>query len=609
MTTPQQPWRIRERLLGLDRKHKRLLQVTVDIMIVWLALWLAFYLRLTDFSAIQPFGGHAWLFIIAPIVSIPIFITKGFYRAVIRYVDHQANLIIFEGVTIATILLGIAIYLGPQLPTVPRSVIFIYWLLMLVMVGGLRMVMRSFFNHGAFHLTSFLPFFKSPPPKKSDQRKKVLIYGAGHSGNQLLNAIRMGTEMRVIGFIDDNPNLVGRVIAGILVYGPGDMVQLIQDKKIKKVLLAIPTATRARRLEIINALTPHQILVRTIPGMMDLVSGKIKVQDLRDVDITDLLGRDPVAPDQDLFEQCVKSQVVMITGAGGSIGSELCRQIVRLQPKAIILYEHSEFALYDIHREISTYAHDNQLNLEVIPILGSIRNQRRLSDVMNGWGVDTVYHAAAYKHVPMVEHNIAEGVKNNIIGTLYAAQAAILAKVKNFVLISTDKAVRPTNIMGSSKRMAELVLQALAHEKSPVLYRTESNQAIPNETRFTMVRFGNVLGSSGSVIPLFRKQINQGGPITVTHPEITRYFMTIPEAAQLVIQAGSMGQGGDVFVLDMGEPVKILDLAKKMVNLSGLTIKSEDKLDGDIEISFSGLRPGEKLYEDHESSRKHATLK
>ena len=591
-------WRIRERLLALDRRHKRLLQVVVDIMIVWLALWLAFYLRLADFSAIHPFGGHAWLFAIAPLVSIPIFITKGFYRAVIRYVDYQANTVIFEGVTIATTLLGIAIYLGPQLPAVPRSVIFIYWLLLLVMMGGLRMLMRSYFNHGVFRLTQFLPFYNAPAPKKNDKLKNVLIYGAGHSGNQLLTAIRMGKDMRVVGFVDDNPNLSGRVIAGIPVYSPDNMAQVIQSNKVKKVLLAIPTATRARRLEIINALTPHKVLVRTVPGMMDLVSGKIKVQDLREVDIADLLGRDPVAPDMALFEQCVKAQVVMVTGAGGSIGSELCRQIVRLQPKALILFEHSEFALYDIHREITTYAHDKQLNLEIIPILGSIRNQRRLFDVMSGWKVDTVYHAAAYKHVPMVEYNIAEGVKNNIAGTLYAAQAAIRAKVKNFVLISTDKAVRPTNIMGSSKRMAELVLQALALEKSPVLYKAETDKPFANQTRFTMVRFGNVLGSSGSVIPLFRKQIRDGGPLTVTHPEITRYFMTIPEAAQLVIQAGSMGQGGDVFVLDMGAPVKILDLAKKMIELSGLTVKSKDKADGDIEINFSGLRPGEKLYEE-----------
>jgi len=589
---------LRERLLGLNRSQKRGLQLAADVAIIWLALWLAFYLRLDNMALIQPFGGHAWLFIMAPLVALPIFITKGFYRAVMRFVGYQASVAIFEGVTIATIMLGIVIYIGPNHPPVPRGVIFIYWLLLLVMTGGLRMLMRSYFNRGSLRLTQFIPFYNGNPIDKDDKRKKVLIYGAGHSGNQLLTAIRMGNEMRVVGFIDDNPDLIGRVIAGVPIFDPTNLGGIIIATEAQEVLLAIPSATRARRLQIINALAPYKVLVRTVPGMMDLVSGKIKVQDLREVDIADLLGRDPVAPNMALFEQCVKQQVVMVTGAGGSIGSELCRQIVHLQPRVLILFEHSEFALYDIHREISIFARNKQLDLQVVPILGSIRNQSRLFDIMSGWKVDTVYHAAAYKHVPMVEHNIAEGVRNNIFGTLYTAQSAIRAYVKNFVLISTDKAVRPTNIMGSTKRMAELVLQALARESSPVLFNAEEYGRFTNQTRFTMVRFGNVLGSSGSVIPLFRKQISAGGPLTVTHPDITRYFMTIPEAAQLVIQAGSMGKGGDVFVLDMGEPVKIIDLAKKMIQLSGLTVKSKDNPAGDIEVKFSGLRPGEKLYEE-----------
>lgn len=589
---------LRDRLLGLNRTQKRILQLAADVAIIWLALWLAFYLRLDNTALIEPFSGHAWLFMMAPLVSLPVFITKGFYRAVMRFVGYQASVAIFEGVTIATIMLGIVIYIGPNTPAVPRSVIFIYWLLMLVMVGGLRMLMRSYFNCGSLRLSQFIPFYNGNHVDKDDKRRKVLIYGAGHSGNQLLTAIRMGSEMRVVGFIDDNPDLVGRVIAGVPIFDPTNLGGVIIATEAQKVLLAIPSATRSRRLQIINALAPYKVLVRTVPGMMDLVSGKIKVQDLREVDIADLLGRDPVAPNMALFEQCVKQQVVMVTGAGGSIGSELCRQIVHLQPKVLILFEHSEFALYDIHREISLFVRNKQLDLQVVPILGSIRNQSRLFDVMSGWKVDTVYHAAAYKHVPMVEHNIAEGVRNNIFGTLYTAQSAIRAHVKNFVLISTDKAVRPTNIMGSTKRMAELVLQALARESTPVLFGAEKHGRFPNQTRFTMVRFGNVLGSSGSVIPLFRKQINAGGPLTVTHPDITRYFMTIPEAAQLVIQAGSMGKGGDVFVLDMGEPVKIIDLAKKMIQLSGLTVKSKENPAGDIEIKFSGLRPGEKLYEE-----------
>jgi FlaA1/EpsC-like NDP-sugar epimerase len=331
---------------------------------------------------------------------------------------------------------------------------------------------------------------------------------------------------------------------------------------------------------------------------MDLASGRVKVDDIQEVDIADLLGRDPVPAQEDLLERCIKGKIVLVTGAGGSIGSELCRQIMKLAPTTLLLFEHSEFNLYSILSELELQATRESLNMRLLPILGSVRNEQKLVDVMQTWKVDTVYHAAAYKHVPLVEHNIAEGVMNNVIGTLNTAQAALQTGVSNFVLISTDKAVRPTNVMGSTKRLAELILQALSHEVAPVLYNEKSNVSRVNKTRFTMVRFGNVLGSSGSVIPLFHKQIKTGGPITVTHPHITRYFMTIPEAAQLVIQAGSMGQGGDVFVLDMGEPVKIVDLAVKMVHLSGLSLRSEKNPHGDIDIEFSGLRPGEKLYEE-----------
>ena len=373
---------------------------------------------------------------------------------------------------------------------------------------------------------------------------------------------------------------------------------MISDTGASEILLAIPSATRARRREVLADLEHHPLHVRSVPGFMDLASGRVKVEDLQEVDIADLLGRDSVAPDEGLLARCIHGKVVLVTGAGGSIGSELSRQILQLAPAILILLDHSEYSLYAIHRELAQQVNEQALRLDLIPILGSVGNTHRLLDVMRTWNVDTVYHAAAYKHVPMVEHNIAEGVLNNVMGTLHCAQAAIQAGVSHFVLISTDKAVRPTNIMGSTKRLAEMALQALSQEAAPVLYGQPAGVNQVNRTRFTMVRFGNVLGSSGSVIPLFREQIRRGGPVTVTHPQITRYFMTIPEAAQLVLQAGSMGLGGDVFVLDMGAPIKIAELAEKMIHLSGLSVRSERNPGGDIAIQFTGLRPGEKLYEE-----------
>ena len=366
----------------------------------------------------------------------------------------------------------------------------------------------------------------------------------------------------------------------------------------QEILLAIPSSNRVRRREILGFLEGFPLHVRSVPGFMDLASGRVKVDDIQEVDVADLLGRDSVPAQSGLLEQCIKNQTILVTGAGGSIGSELCRQIVALKPTTLLLFEHSEFNLYNILSELEQRIARESLPIKLLPILGSVRNQEKLLDVMKTWRVDTVYHTAAYKHVPMVEHNIAEGVLNNVIGTLYTAQAAVQAGVENFVLISTDKAVRPTNVMGSTKRLAELTLQALSREVAPVMFGDVANVSQVNKTRFTMVRFGNVLGSSGSVIPLFHKQIKSGGPLTVTHPKITRYFMTIPEAAQLVIQAGSMGQGGDVFVLDMGEPVKIVELAEKMIHLSGFSVRSDKNQQGDISIEFSGLRPGEKLYEE-----------
>jgi FlaA1/EpsC-like NDP-sugar epimerase len=593
---PQKALGVRERLLALPRSHKRLLQIVIDILLIWVALWLAFYLRLDDALAISPFHGHAWLFIAAPLVSVPVFARFGLYRAVMRYVGYQTLMTIGFAVTASAAVLGLCILLYADPPAmVPRSIAVIYWLLTLMLIGGLRLVMRQYFRK-PHNNTDIATAMRQSRGRRRDVR--VAIYGAGDAGNQLLMALRLGNERRAVAFIDDNLELSGRVMAGLPVYAPADLERLMKNTHATEVLLAIPSAPRCRHAEIINFLAPYPVKVRTIPGFMDLASGRVQVQDLREVDITDLLGRDPVQPHVELFERCIRGQVVLVTGAGGSIGSELCRQIVTSGPRSLILFEQCEFNLYSVHVELEALIRSRGLDVELIPVLSSVRNEDRLLDVMSIWEVDTVYHAAAYKHVPMVERNISEGIINNVYGTLYAAQAAMRAGVKNFVLISTDKAVRPTSTMGSSKRLAELVLQALAKQATVQLYGDEDGGAIANPTRFTMVRFGNVLGSSGSVIPRFREQIRSGGPLTVTHPDITRYFMTIPEAAQLVIQAGAMGQGGDVFVLDMGEPVKIRDLAANMILLSGLTVRSAQNPRGDISIEFVGLRPGEKLYEE-----------
>ncbi|HEY9280706.1 MAG TPA: nucleoside-diphosphate sugar epimerase/dehydratase [Eoetvoesiella sp.] len=588
---------LRLRLLALPTGQKRMLQITIDIALIWLTLWLAFYLRLGDAAKIEPFTGHAWLFALAPAIALPLYVRFGLYRAVMRYVGSQALASIAYATTISTLLLAIIIELyGDSSTLIPHSVPVIYWMLSLLFIGGLRLAMRHYFSSTSHYLNT-LPFIHAPVAGQRSQ-VRVAIYGAGAAGNQLLTALRIGQGMLPVAFIDDNPALAGRVMNGLTVYATKDMDRLLRETQIQEVLLAIPSVSRCRRNEIINALAPYPLYVRTVPGFMDLASGRVQVQDLREVDVTDLLGRDPVQPHPDLFERCIREQIVMVTGAGGSIGAELCRQIVRIGPTTLVLFEQSEFNLYSIQQELDAYVCENVLNIRIIPILGSVRDHERLFNAMTALKVNTVYHAAAYKHVPMVERNIAEGVINNVFGTLNSAQAAMQAGVNNFVLISTDKAVRPSNIMGSTKRLAELVLQALATESMPRLYGKHSDTSPVNRTRFTMVRFGNVLGSSGSVIPLFRDQIRSGGPVTVTHPDITRYFMTIPEAAQLVIQAGALGQGGDVFVLDMGEPVKIAELARKMIRLSGLSVRSVYDLDGDISIKFTGLRPGEKLYEE-----------
>ena len=585
---------MRAYLLSLSRRHKRALQVITDFLLVWLALWMAFAVRLGIDEMSNPFTQHFWLFLAAPFIAIPLFIHFGMYRAVMRYFGNDALIAIIKAVSLSSLILGVVVYwYSNHQNVVPRSIIFNYWWLSLIMVGGLRLAMRQYFLGDWFTAAQHVPF-----TNRDDGLPRVAIYGAGAAGNQLVAALRMGRAMRPVAFIDDDNSIADRIISGLQVYKPKHIQRMIDATGAQEILLAIPSANRGLRREILGFLEGFPLHVRSVPGFMDLASGRVKVDDIQEVDIADLLGRDAVPAQSDLLEHCIKDQSVLVTGAGGSIGSELCRQILTLQPTTLLLFEHSEFNLYSILSELEQRVARESLSVRLLPILGSVRNQDKLLDVMKTWHVDTVYHAAAYKHVPMVEHNIAEGVLNNVIGTLNTAQAALQAGVANFVLISTDKAVRPTNVMGSTKRLAELTLQALSRELAPVMFGDNTNVSRVNKTRFTMVRFGNVLGSSGSVIPLFHKQIKSGGPLTVTHPKITRYFMTIPEAAQLVIQAGSMGQGGDVFVLDMGEPVKIVELAEKMIHLSGLSVRSDKNPHGDIAIAFSGLRPGEKLYEE-----------
>ena len=571
----------------LPRSAKRLLMLSADIMIIPLALWSAFCLRLGTLS--PDVSAFWWMFPTAPFISIPIFIRMGLYHAVVRFMGTHAMYSVLKGVTLSTLLLATIVLLS-GVKGVPRSVFFIYWGVAVLYIGGSRFLMRSYF----YALTR---------PKKS--HNIYAIYGAGSSGIQLSNALRHGQEAIPVAFIDDDKSLQGSVIHGIKVYTPEMLPKLIEEYGISQILLAMPSVSRARRRAIVEELEPFPVYVRTIPSMVDLVSGNAKVNELHEIDIEDLLGRDQVEPNEELLNLSIRNKNVLVTGAGGSIGSELCRQICRLNPKRLILFEVSEYALYAIERELNNDKEHREI--EIVPLLGNVQNIEELQYVFQLYDIETIYHAAAYKHVPLVEHNIIEGINNNIFGTLNTALAAIDSGVETFVLISTDKAVRPTNIMGASKRFAEIILQALADRNNLLDFGSEATENSKNynkdkivsiKTHFCMVRFGNVLGSSGSVVPLFREQIQTGGPVTVTHPDIIRYFMTIPEAAQLVLQAGAMGDNGDVFVLDMGEPVKIYELAKRMIHLTGLTIKDRYNPEGDISIQVTGLRPGEKLYEE-----------
>ncbi len=524
----------------------------------------AFSLRLGEWY--WPSNDLLWVIAGAPVIAIPIFMLFGLYREIIRYIGFKALWAIVQAISLYALVWGVVGFMT-AVEGIPRSVIIINWTLLLLVIGGSRMIARWLFSEIS--------------KDNNSQCKNVVIYGAGSAGRQLSIALMQSNEYNPVGFIDDAVEIQGHSINDLEIISLDNFECFIDKKGVTEVLLAIPSASRIRRNEIINSLEPYPVLVRSLPGVAELAQGKVKIDDLREVGIKDLLGRDPVTANKELLSLNITEKIVMVTGAGGSIGSELCRQILFLKPKKLILFELSEFALYTIDRELSEIG---MSSVEILPILGSINNRKRLSNIFRHFGVQTIYHAAAYKHVPMVEFNNTEGVTNNVFGTLSCAQVAIDENVETFVLISTDKAVRPTNTMGATKRFAEMILQALSVKQSG--------------TRFTMVRFGNVLGSSGSVIPLFQKQIKDGGPVTVTDADIIRYFMTIPEAVELVIQAGAMGEGGDVFVLDMGKPIRIADLAKKMIHLSGLNVKDETNPDGDIEIKYTGLRPGEKLYEE-----------
>jgi FlaA1/EpsC-like NDP-sugar epimerase len=559
----------------MPRLAKRFIALTLDLSLCVLTVWLAYYLRLGEFISIAGKSdwveGAIWASLASMGLAIPIFITSGLYRAIFRYSGWPALLAVARAIGVYGLLYATLFTIIGR-ADVPRTIGIIQPILLLLFVGASRAFVRIWLGD---QYTSIL---------KRSERLKVLVYGAGNNGRQLVSAMANSHEMQIIGFLDDDDRLQGHMLNGLPIYNPDDLGRLVTTLSISNVLLALPNISRKRRNDILNHIRGAHVSVRTLPSMTDLAQGKVSISDVRELDIDDLLGREPVMPNHILLTKNVHSKVVMVTGAGGSIGSELCRQIFQIGPTKLLLIEQSEFALYSIHKELEEKGADSEVVL--VPLLASVQDEDRMREILSTWRPDTVYHAAAYKHVPLVEHNPAAGIKNNVLGTLYTATAAAENGVTDFVLISTDKAVRPTNVMGASKRLAEMVLQAIAANAKNA------------GTRFCMVRFGNVLDSSGSVVPKFRQQIREGCRITLTHPEVTRYFMTIPEAAQLVIQAGAMAKGGDVFVLDMGQPVRIMDLARRMVELSGLIVRDEQNPDGDIEIDITGLRPGEKLYEE-----------
>ena len=562
---------MKKELLELPRWVKQFAAMLIDVVCALLATWLAFSLRLDEWHTL--IAEQKMAYILAVALSIPIFFQYGVYKTVLRFTGAHTLALMSKAVGIYGVLYFTAIFMLAS-PYIYRSIGLVQPIIMFILMAlarvaaSLALGFRSYGNNGRPVLGT------------------LLIYGAGHSGMQIASALRQSGQYFLAGYIDDSTQYQGSNINGLMVYPPKEIARLIDTHGVTDILLAMPSIDRARRNAILSDLRELQVHVRSLPDLVDLAQGHVTVLDIKELDPDDLLGREPVAPNRELIEKNILGKTVLISGAGGSIGSELCRQILQVGPKQLLLLDHSEYGLYAIESELRTQLNANpQLKTELIPLLGNVRDAERLETIFTKWKIDTVYHAAAYKHVPLVEHNPSEGLQNNVLGTLNLAQTAKKHHTANFVLISTDKAVRPTNVMGATKRFAELVLQALANQEN-------------SGTCFSMVRFGNVLGSSGSVVPLFREQIKAGGPVTLTHAEVTRYFMTIPEAAQLVIQAGAMAKGGEVFVLDMGQPVRIYDLAKRMVELSGLSVKNPETGSGDIEIVVTGLRPGEKLYEE-----------
>ncbi len=548
----------------LPRYIKRLIMLISDIVFIALAVSMT-QMLVTHQWMPHRFTFDNWLILDVLLISIPTFAVLGLYHAIVRFMGEKALLAVLQGTVIAALAYGSCALLQQE----PISLvhIIVFWTLLFIFVGGSRFAVRHTIH--ASH---------------NRHRQSIIIYGAGNTGTQLLKALQGGKNYQTLAFLDDRTALQGSVIDGIKVYSPETLSLLIERQTVQQIFLAMPSISRARKQHIINSLEKYAIHVKTIPNLADIMTGKASIQEVRDIEIEDLLGRDAIEANQTLLDSCIAGKIVLVTGAGGSIGSELCRQILKQAPKKLLLLDSNEYGLYAIEKELIAHQVEIASTTKILSFLASVQDRNSLDRIFSTFRIDTVYHAAAYKHVPMVECNIIEGIKNNIFGTLYTAEAAKKYQVSTFLLISTDKAVRPTNIMGTTKRMAELILQAQI--------------STPAKTIFSMVRFGNVLGSSGSVVPLFREQINMGGPVTVTHPEVIRYFMTVQEAAQLVIQASAMAQGGDVFILDMGEPVKIHDLAKKMIRLMGCEVKNSANPDGDIEIQYTGLRPGEKLFEE-----------
>lgn len=560
-------------LVASPRLFKQFVFGLIDSIVIVFSLWLAYCLRLGVLYS--PTEEQLWIFVTAPLTAVPIFYFFGLYRAITRYLGMRAIWDIVKATALFTIVFAVIVLILKIDEFVPRTIYGILGVLSLIFVGGFRLIIRWWVG---------LYINKQPILGPMKQIPPVIIYGAGESGMQLVAALKLSRQLKPIAFIDDNVSLHKTQINGLVVYAFEKLAQLIEQYHVNEVLLAMPSLSKSKLSKVITKLEPFPVHVRTLPSLSELAEGKIKISDIREVEIADLLGRDKVQPIQSLLNANILNKSVMVTGAGGSIGSELCRQIAKLKPSIVVLFEQNEFSLYEIERELR----QSFPGLTIKPVLGDVSEKKRVKAVCKTFAINTIFHAAAYKHVPMVELNTTEAIRNNIFGTQVCAEVAIEESVDTFVLVSTDKAVRPTNTMGATKRFAELILQAYADEQ-------KSNSIA---TRFTMVRFGNVLGSSGSVVPLFREQIRTGGPVTVTDERITRYFMTIPEAAELVIQAGAMGRGGDVFVLDMGEPVRIYELAQKMIHLSGFTERTAQQSDGDIQINVTGLRPGEKLFEE-----------